>query len=344
MLSASSSSSAACSSCRDDLCVTTRQPQHLPPLLVHTQPTTNGEIEESGCPGCMDTMPTHRHLLPRNFSCTAVLYGEPPEEEEEDTRDAGEEALEKSKEPSSPAATRGREVNIVPQSPSTRRRCKSLPTPAERRHLEVVAPRKKEVRFADSLGLELTSVHHFSYADVPRVPYHILAALRCREACPAGAGLSTLLIRPPPSAAYLEPLFSNPGSRPDFLDLVRQRRVCLESLFTDPFSISGDLRVLNLSYEKEVMVRYSVDSWDTAGEVMAVFQRGFSDRHSDRFSFKLLCPALITKEGILEFAICYRVCGTEYWDNNNGENYKVRSHRPTVSPPKDYDNAWIHFI
>ncbi|XP_075045060.1 protein phosphatase 1 regulatory subunit 3E-like [Mixophyes fleayi] len=345
--SASSSSSAAYGSCRDAMCVTTRQPQHLPPALVQAVPRScSGETEESArsCLGCMDTMPTHRHLLPRNFSCTAVLYGDSPETPEEEEEVHGEEeTVEKSKEPSKPV-TRGREINLVPQSPTARRRAKSLPTPAERRHLEVVAPRKKEVRFADSLGLELTSVRHFSDAELPRVPYHVLAGLRCREACPAGAELSALLLRPSPYSARLEPLFTNPGSKPDFLDLVRQRRVCLETVHTDPFSVSGDLRVLNLSYEKEVMVRYTVDSWKTSSEVMASYQRGYSDRHTDRFSFKLLCPTLLNKEGVLELAIRYKVCGTEYWDNHDGENYKVKSHKATMSPPKEFDNAWIHFI
>ncbi|KAG8563180.1 hypothetical protein GDO81_015963 [Engystomops pustulosus] len=345
MLSASSSSSG---SCRDAMCVTTRQPQHLPPSIEHTLPLScSGDTEEStrsACLGCMDTMPTHRHLLPRNFSCTAVLFGESPESpEDEDGNHGEEETVDKSKEPSK-AVTRGREISVVPQSPTARRRAKSLPTPAERRHLEVAAPRKKEVRFADSLGLELTSVRHYNDADAPRVPYHVLAGLRCREACPAGAELSTLLLRPTPGSLQLEPLFTDPGSKSDFLDLVRQRKVCLETVHTDPFSVSGDLRVLNLCYEKEVMVRYTVDSWKTSSEVMASYQRGYSDRYSDRFTFKLLCPTLLNKEGMLEFAIRYKVCGTEYWDNNDGQNYKVKSHRATVSPPKEYESAWIHFI
>ncbi|KAM3919787.1 protein phosphatase 1 regulatory subunit 3E-like [Leptodactylus fuscus] len=348
MLSASSSSSSACGSCRAAMCVTTRQPQHLPPSINHILPLSyRGDTEEStpsSCPGCMDTMPTHRHLLPRNFSCTAVLFGDGPESpENEDVTDGEEETVEKTKEPSKPI-TRGREVNLVPQSPTARRRAKSLPTPAERRHLEVVAPRKKEVRFADSLGLELTTVRHFSDAEAPRVPYHVLAGLRCREACPAGAELSTLLLRPGPSCPQLEPLFTNPSTKPDYIDLVRQRKVCLETVNTDPFSVSGDLRVLNLSYEKEVMVRYTMDAWSTSSEVTATYQRGCSDRYSDRFSFKLLCPTLLNKEGVLEFAIRYKVCGMEYWDNNDGQNYKVKSHRATVSPPKEYDSGWIHFI
>ncbi|OCT82289.1 protein phosphatase 1 regulatory subunit 3D [Xenopus laevis] len=313
--------------------------------LAVTQPGSCTSDSPAQSTLCMDTMPTHRHILPRNFSCTAVLYGDEPESPDDEEKDGEVEAPppEKIKEESKPV-TRGREITIVPQSPIARRRAKSLPTPAERRHLEVVVPRKKVVRFADSLGLELTSVRHFSDADVPNVPNHVLAGLRCREACPAGAELSTLLFRAPPSTPHLEPLFIDPCTKPDFVELVKQRRVCLESLRTDPFSISGELRVLNLSYEKEVTVRYTVDSWKTSSEVQATYQRGCSDRYTDRFSFKLLCLALINKESMLEFAIRYRVCGAEYWDNNAGENYMVKSHRATVSPPKEFDNAWIHFI
>ncbi|MEE6499904.1 hypothetical protein FKM82_003630 [Ascaphus truei] len=285
-------------------------------------------------------MPTHRILLPRNFSCTAVLYGDTPGPQEEE--DEEEEPAGNPKEQSKPP-TRGREPTVVPQSPTARRRAKSLPTPAERRRLEV-APRKKEVRFADALGLELISIRHYSDAELPRVPYHVLAGLRCGEACPAGVGLSALLLRAAPCPSHLEPLFPEPGSQAGFLERVRQRRVCLETVSTDPFSVSGELRVLNLSFEKEVTVRYTVDSWGTSYEVTATYLRGCSDRYTDRFSFKLLCPALLTKEGELEFAIRYRVCGAEYWDNNDGGNYKVKSHKATVSPPKEFDNAWIHFI
>ncbi|KAG8437637.1 hypothetical protein GDO86_008378 [Hymenochirus boettgeri] len=294
----------------------------------------------------MDTMPTHRHILPRNFSCTAVLYGEGPEspEEEEDDKDGDAEEPEKKSQEEVKPMTRGREITLAPQSPTARRRAKSLPTPAERRHLEVVAPRKKVVRFADSLGLELTSVRHFSAADVPFVPSHVFAGLRCREACPAGAELTTLVFRPPSTSPYLEPLFIDPCKKPDFVELVKHRRVCLESVRTDPFSVSGELRVLNLSYEKDVTVRCTMDSWATSSEVVAAYQRGYSDRYTDLFSFKLLCPALLNKDGMLEFAIRYRVCGAEYWDNNGGENYKVKSHKATVSPPKELDSAWIHFI
>ncbi|XP_053556593.1 protein phosphatase 1 regulatory subunit 3E-like [Bombina bombina] len=268
------------------------------------------------------TMPTNRHLLPRNFSCTAVLYDESPEDEEDD--DEQQKPVEKSeeKEPSKPTSPRGREITLAPQSPTTRRRAKSLPTPAERRHLEVLVPRKKVVRFADSLGLELTSVRHYSNAELPRVPHHVLAALRCTEACPAGAELSALLLRPAPGTVHFEALFRDPDLQPDFMDLVKQRRVCLESIRTDPFSINGELRVLNLSYEKDVVVRFTVDNWETSSEVQATYQRGYSDRYTDRFSFKLLCTALLNKEGLLEFAIRYRVCGAEYWDNNDGVNYK----------------------
>ncbi|XP_069508921.1 protein phosphatase 1 regulatory subunit 3E-like [Ambystoma mexicanum] len=312
--------------------------------------------------------PPPRLYLPRNFSCTACLYGSlgepckgleeqdeergcqvlpPPKLKESELEDAPpEEAI---VEPTSDKPSRGREPTLVPQSPGARRRAKSLPTPGERApQLEIAAAhspsRRKTVRFADSLGLELTAVRHFSDADAPRVPSHILNGLR-KTPRPAALGELSVLLQTPVQSVMLEPLFpANPGAQPGFLERVQQKHLCLESLCTDQFSISGLVRVLNESYEKSVTVRYSLDRWASSVDCTASYLPGPSDRHTDRFSFKLVTPSLLEKGGLLEFAIRYCVCGTEYWDNNEGLNYRVRSHRLKVSPPRDFDSAWIHFI
>ncbi|XP_078524518.1 protein phosphatase 1 regulatory subunit 3E-like [Lissotriton helveticus] len=311
--------------------------------------------------------PPPRLYLPRNFSCTACLYGslgEPckgaeerddergcrilPPPEEPDLED--ESPPEINAEPAPDKPSRGREPTLAPQSPGARRRAKSLPTPGERRlQLEIAAAaqspsRRKKVRFADSLGLELTAVRHFSDADAPRVPAHVLSGLRKTPRPPAPGELSVLL-QAPVQSVLLEPLFPpNPGADPGFLERVRQQHLSLESLRTDQFSVSGLVRVVNESYEKTVTVRYSLDRWASAADCAASYLPGSSDRHTDRFSFKLVTPSLLEKGGLLEFAIRYCVCGAEYWDNNEGHNYKVRSHRLRVSPPRDCDSAWIHFI
>nr|XP_033796470.1 protein phosphatase 1 regulatory subunit 3E-like [Geotrypetes seraphini] len=313
-------------------------------------------------------VPAPRLYLPRNFSCSAVLYGSTPEQPPASPQVCS--ALsewtprheEEEEEPLSPAGSqpgtgtaekvsRGRDPGPSPQSPGSRRRAKSLPTPAQRccqAPLEIAQSptRRKKVRFADSLGLELISVRHFCDAEQPFVPPRVVAGLRCRESAPAGSELSVM-----PGALQsilLEPLFAtNPGAAPDFLDRVRQRRVCLEALRTDGFGLSGLVRVLNVSFEKAVAVRYSLDHWVTCSEAAAYYQPGSSssgESCTDSFSFRLVAPVLLERGGMLEFAIRYRVAGAEYWDNNGGGNYKVQSHKLRVSPPGDLDSAWIHFI
>uniref|UniRef100_A0A669QTY5 Protein phosphatase 1 regulatory subunit 3E n=1 Tax=Phasianus colchicus TaxID=9054 RepID=A0A669QTY5_PHACC len=286
--------------------------------------------------------PPPRLYLPRNFSCSACLYGSlaercggacspdgdaPPPPA---PRDAAPEKP--------PPPPRGREPRLpaVPPSPTQRRRAKSLPTPGERglRPAPRHSPsRRKTVRFADSLGLELISVRHFCEADLPRVP---------PPAAPRRADL--FKTRKPP------PLFPpQPGAGPGFAERVRQHKVRLEWVRCEAAGLRGAVRVLNLAYEKAVSVRYTLDRWASCSEVPAAYQpAGPADGLTDRFAFHLpLGPAAAGSEAALEFAVRYRVAGAEYWDNNGGSNYRLRgrARSPASGPPQDPDSsAWIHFI
>uniref|UniRef100_A0A8C2TUP7 Protein phosphatase 1 regulatory subunit 3E n=1 Tax=Coturnix japonica TaxID=93934 RepID=A0A8C2TUP7_COTJA len=279
--------------------------------------------------------PPPRLYLPRNFSCSACLYGSlaercrggcspdgdaPPPLPPSAPRDAAPEKP--------PPPPRGREPTVpaVPPSPTQRRRAKSLPTPGDRslRPAPQHSPsRRKTVRFADSLGLELISVRHF--CDLNPVPFG-----------------------PPPPP--LEPLFQpHPGNGPGFTERVRQHKVRLEWVRCEAAVLRGAVRVLNLAYEKAVSVRYTLDRWASCSEVPAAYQpAGTADGITDRFAFHLpLGPAAAGSDAALEFAVRYRVAGAEYWDNNGGSNYRLRSRArsPSSGPPQDPDSsAWIHFI
>ncbi|XP_043937730.1 protein phosphatase 1 regulatory subunit 3D-like [Protopterus annectens] len=302
--------------------------------------------------------------MPRNFSCTAAWYSglsegckEVAENDAPNPSSSGSyivQAVEdEAPDPTSGRSTstaeksRGRDPVLCPQSPSTRRRAKSLPAPCDRMTLTTTPPspvKPKCVRFADSLGLELTSVRHFCDADLPQVPQHVMASLKKTK--PGQHYLDNLdvLYRMPTQSVFLEPLFVNPSSAPDFLDKVMQRKVCLEGIRTDDFSISGTIRVINLFYEKTVAVRYSLNEWRSFIDLVAPYVPNSSDGDTDKFSFKLIAPALLEKGGTLQFAIQYCVGGQEFWDNNDGNNYKIRSHKFRISPLKEFDSAWVHFI
>ncbi|NXU90066.1 PPR3E phosphatase, partial [Xiphorhynchus elegans] len=145
--------------------------------------------------------------------------------------------------------------------------------------------------------------------------------------------------------ALLEPLFPpQPGASPGFAERVRQHKVRLEWVRAEPAGLRGAVRVLNLAYEKVVSVRYSLDGWASCAEAPAAYQPPAPpDGITDRFAFLLpLGDAAAAAETALEFAVRYRVAGAEYWDNNEGKNYRLRG-RPRI--PQDPDSsAWIHFI
>lgn len=349
---------------------------------------------QSGQSGSGSVMLPPKTCLPRNYSCIAGLFGSlaaattspPPghgdgdgdgEDGDEDGEDFeypngnGTVCCEPTESPPVVMMAvveerpRGREVLLKPpMSPNLRRRCKSLPTSTERAKLEIARSRsptsQKKVRFADSLGLELTSVKHFDVADLPQVPDRIFAKYsplsnndndniissttnHHHHHPPHHVG--TKFPRPLNQSVCMELEFTNPGRLPHFEHKVREVKVLLETFEADEFTLSGVVRVLNLAFEKSVYLRYSLNNWITFMDSLAYYVPDSSDGVTDRFSFKIITPTFMEGGGsTLQFAIRYCVCGEEFWDNNVGNNYKVRRHTLKMSPPREWENGWIHFI
>ncbi|KAI5616280.1 protein phosphatase 1 regulatory subunit 3E-like, partial [Silurus asotus] len=299
-----------------------------------------------------------KNCLPRNYSCIAGLFGsltanqkmddgEKTDGEEEEEEEESE-AVTSDCEPHGMRVVdekpRGREcLPKPPTSPGQRRRCKSLPSSAERAKLEVARicspSSQKKVRFADSLGLELISIRHFDDTDVPETPdrfkFKKARALHLNNFDHSNGYTQS---------TFVETLFTCPGAQSNFQERLRVSRVLLESVETDEFSISGFVRVVNLAFEKRVTLRYSLNNWLTFIDVPASYVPQSSDGLTDKFHFKIVTPAFVEGSGSLQFAVRYRVGGDDFWDNNDGKNYKVRRHRFKISPPREWDNGWIHFI
>ncbi|MGH0123129.1 UNVERIFIED_CONTAM: hypothetical protein FKN15_026244 [Acipenser sinensis] len=292
-------------------------------------------------------MPHARNCIPRNYSCIAALFGSvstADQSKEDSVKESSGEGTENHVVQERP---RGRETIYNPSvSPTLRKRAKSLPAPLQHTKPEIKGTpspaRQKEVRFADSLGLELISVKHFCNADVPEVPIHVMARLEQQK--PPKHLCNLEVFRTPTQSSFLETQFVNPLQAPGFLERVQQMKVSLETVGTDDFSINGVIRVLNISFEKKVFVRYTLDNWLSFMDVPASYIYNSSNGKTDRFSFKLITPTFQESGGTLQFAIKYCVGVEEYWDNNKGNNYEIKSHRMKVSPPKEWENAWIHFI
>lgn len=293
--------------------------------------------------------------IPRNYSCIAGLFGslaanpklDDADEEKEEDEDE-EEAINGECDPCQMRVVderpRGREsLPKPPLSPGARRRCKSLPSSAERAKLEVARicspSSQKKVRFADSLGLDLISVRHFDDSDVPEIPERVMDKFKKARALHLNNFETSST-----QTTMVETLFTTPGSLPDFQERLQSVKVLLESIQTDEFSISGTVRVLNMAFEKSVSIRYTLNNWLTLVDLPATYVLDSSDGLTDKFSFKIVTPAFFDSGGSLQFAVRYCVDGTEHWDNNDGKNYKVRRHRFKISPPREWDNGWIHFI
>lgn len=219
---------------------------------------------------------------------------------------------------------------------------------------------KKRVQFADSLGLSLASVKHFSEAEEPRVPPAVLSRLysfpmRAEDLERLGG-----LWAPAPGHAplpaptpRLRPLFQLPGPSAA-AERLRRQRVCLERVQCPApagAEVAGSGRVLSCPGASTVAVRYTFTEWRTFLDVPAELQpeppsppvpsaasgAELGDEEepmAERFHFSLcLPPGLLLGEGegghapgvAVHFAVCYRCAQGEFWDNNEGANYTLRS-------------------
>ncbi|XP_057680187.1 protein phosphatase 1 regulatory subunit 3G [Corythoichthys intestinalis] len=164
---------------------------------------------------------------------------------------------------------------------SERRRARSLPAWPASPH--------KRVRFADSLGLSLASVKHFSVLEEPRVPVRALSGH--------------------PAARFTEP--GDPDSR------VRRLRVCLESVTVTRFDVRGLVRVLSGCGRPDVGVRYTFDDWLSHVDARALPLDG------DRYEFTIYTPPVTEAGAAVRLAVYLRSDEGEFWDNNDGQNFTL---------------------
>lgn len=197
--------------------------------------------------------------------------------------------------------------------PQRIRRCSSLKTG---KTPPGTPGRKKIVRFADMMGLDLADVRTF-LDEVPRVP-------KCAyEDLEVSLPQISQISMGPRADKILMPMFQQPGAMPNFLDLVQQQNVALENAaVTDPIclTITGSVRVRNLDFHKSVHLRYSTDGWRSFADMQATYVENSCDGFSDKFTFILFGNALQIGERI-EIAVRFSCKGQQFWDNNFGVNY-----------------------
>ncbi|KAI8374209.1 putative phosphatase regulatory subunit-domain-containing protein [Radiomyces spectabilis] len=106
----------------------------------------------------------------------------------------------------------------------------------------------------------------------------------------------------------------------------------------DSRTIVGRLQIRNLAYHKIVSVRYTWNDWLTVENVPATYREPLGNDATnnlyDVFGFSIPHQS---GQHHLSFAVQYVVNGTEYWENNQGRNYKLNLTPPT-QPLEDLED------
>lgn len=174
-----------------------------------------------------------------------------------------------------------------------------------RNHSRSLPPRKKSVQFADGCGKPLVSVYSDDEYNI-----HMALQITKRELQRAKKTLHVL--------------FSQPVASDDFRARLEEQSVCLENAVASQTSVWGTIKVKNICFHKKVVVRYSLDHWISSIDLDGAYVPDSNDGATDRFSFALTLPEyFLATGGMLEFAVRFEAEETEFWDNNNGQNYRI---------------------
>lgn len=184
--------------------------------------------------------------------------------------------------------------------------------------------KNKRVVFADSCGLSLTAVRVFSdeeeQSDLDLLPsLQGLGSMTedgysctVSTCCP---GTQLKLGFPQPSADFQA-----------FRAKLAKSMVILENCSVNEQAMHGTVRVRNISFQKDVRVRITFDSWQSCRDVPCTYlQKRFGGPQTDIFEFDIAVPKVLDAKRKIEFCLIYLPGGHSepFWDNNNGQNYSI---------------------
>ncbi|WPH02849.1 carbohydrate-binding module family 21 protein [Acrodontium crateriforme] len=124
----------------------------------------------------------------------------------------------------------------------------------------------------------------------------------------------------------------------------RSQPIRVEKIYLseDQQTLIGQCAVQNISFEKHVVARFTLDYWKTTSEVVAEYNNIGSAATidgCDRFNFhiKLSDQANIDDKTLL-LCVRYTVGGQEYWDSNGNANFQIdfaKEKKKVVKPSVD---------
>lgn len=190
---------------------------------------------------------------------------------------------------------------------------------SEDTYLDTPTSASRRVSFADSLGFSLVSIKEFDCWELPSVSTDFDLNRDVFHA----------------EEFVLSPLFDLPSSKEELMEQLQVQKAVLESTEHLPgsTSVKGIIRVLNISFEKLVYVRMSLDGWQTHYDILAEYVPNSCDGETDQFSFKISLIPPYQKDGSkVEFCIRYETSVGTFWSNNNGTNYVLVCQKKKKDP------------
>ncbi|CAF0780523.1 unnamed protein product [Adineta ricciae] len=179
---------------------------------------------------------------------------------------------------------------------------------------------KKNVRFADDFGLDLSQVKMIKSDELPHVPSAAFKDLHISNEESA----TNVYQERTKTITYLEQQFENPLHSHGFDDRVSRHKVVLEQANAIDNRIYGTIKIVSFGFNKRVKVRLTVDNWMSYIDHDATYILDSFDGTYDRFTFTLeIARDRICVGNNIQFCIGYEsYAGPEYWDNNYHQNYR----------------------
>ncbi|NWX60986.1 PPR3A phosphatase, partial [Promerops cafer] len=196
-------------------------------------------------------------------------------------------------------------------SPCPRRRNSSV---SEEEEVDTPTNISRKVSFADAFGFDLVSVKEFDIWEFPNTGQENYIEDEVF----------------PQDEFFLSQQFTLPASQEELLQKVRDQKVVLESVLLLPgiTCMNGIIRVLNVSFEKQVYVRMTLNNWLSYYDILAEFMPNSCGSETDQFCFKISLVPPFQKDGVkVEFCIRYETSVGTFWANNDDKNYTLICHK-----------------
>ncbi|UJR35844.1 hypothetical protein I4U23_028588 [Adineta vaga] len=179
---------------------------------------------------------------------------------------------------------------------------------------------KKNVRFADDFGLDLSQIKVIKSDELPRVPSAAFKDLHISN----DNSSTNMFQERMKTITYLEQQFENPIHSHGFDDRVSRHKVVLEQANAIDNRIYGTVKIVSFGMSKRVKIRLTMDNWISYHDYDAIYILDSFDGTFDRFTFTLdIDRNRICLGNNIQFCIGYEsFVGPEYWDNNYQQNYR----------------------